>query len=314
MYREKFLTELRSSGVQKYKRYSGSPLFYIGSKCQGVGDILEIMPSDKPVSVMSPFMGGGCVEIAIAKELKIPVFGYDVFDLLVNYWQQQLRNKSNLFNYMRTLIPDRQHALEIREKLRQYYERETNVLYTPAILAGMYSYHTNTAFGTYFLNTPSNRSLNQKNYDRILERVEKFECEMLSVDKMSFEQSIPKHPDSLIYADPPYYIDGVTVKAGLYPNGAKPVNHVGFDHVKLRDLLMTHPGGFILSYNDTPYIRDLYAGCKMMTPKWKYNLGQSNRTGHTRKNSTELLIVKHAQAPIFNPDRYLKHTPRQAVA
>ena len=75
----------------KYKRYLGSPLRYAGGKSLAVGLITEFLPKDIK-KVVSPFIGGGSVEIAIAKELGIDVVAYDIFDLLVNYWQQQTIN------------------------------------------------------------------------------------------------------------------------------------------------------------------------------------------------------------------------------
>ena len=52
-----------------YKRYLGSPLRYAGGKSLAVGHILEHLPNNLN-KVVSPFIGGGSVEIAIAKELK----------------------------------------------------------------------------------------------------------------------------------------------------------------------------------------------------------------------------------------------------
>ena len=84
-----FLDSLRSRGKYKYARYRGLPLRYAGGKSLGVGYIVEQLP-DGLEKLVSPFMGGGAVEIACAKELDIKVCGYDIFDILVNYWQVQL--------------------------------------------------------------------------------------------------------------------------------------------------------------------------------------------------------------------------------
>ena len=63
-----FLDSLRSRGKYKYSRYKGLPLRYAGGKSLGVGYILEQFP-DGLKRLASPFMGGGAVEIASAKEL-----------------------------------------------------------------------------------------------------------------------------------------------------------------------------------------------------------------------------------------------------
>ena len=58
-------------------------------------------------------------------------------------------------------------------------------------------------------------------------------------------------PDTFFYCDPPYYgtedyYDGVVFEDG--------------DHERLRDLLLSIQGKFLLSYNDCPEIRKLYEG------------------------------------------------------
>lgn len=86
-----FLSKLVSpSGKTKYKRYMGAPIRYAGGKSLAVGLVIERIPENTK-RVVSPFLGGGSVEVAIAKELGLPVIGYDIFDTLINYWGVQLK-------------------------------------------------------------------------------------------------------------------------------------------------------------------------------------------------------------------------------
>ena len=72
--------------------------------------------------------------------------------------------------------------------------------------------------------------------------------------------------------------------------------------LRLRDELRAHRGGFLLSYNDCPIIREWYADCEISTPSWQYSLGQGEtRIGANRqrdngsshvKRSHELLIYR----------------------
>jgi hypothetical protein len=89
-----FLKSLRAK--KGYKRYIESPLRYGGGKSLAVGNIIEYLP-DTITRVVSPFMGGGSVEIAIAKELGIEVVAYDIFELLVNYWNVQINYPKELY-------------------------------------------------------------------------------------------------------------------------------------------------------------------------------------------------------------------------
>ncbi len=63
-----FLHNLRSNNG-RYKRYIKAPLRYGGGKSLAVGLIVEYIPNSVR-RVISPFIGGGSVEIACATEFR----------------------------------------------------------------------------------------------------------------------------------------------------------------------------------------------------------------------------------------------------
>lgn len=74
------------------------------------------------------------------------------------------------------------------------------------------------------------------------------------VENKDFEKLIRQYdrPASFFYLDPPYY-----ETEGYYRN----IGEDGFtaeDHIRLRDVLMGIEGKFLLSYNDHPFVRELY--------------------------------------------------------
>ncbi len=90
-----FLNKLKGKG-NRYKRYLGSPLRYAGGKSWAVGYVVENLP-EKIKRLVSPFFGGGSIEISIAKELGIDVIGFEIFDILVNYWKVQIKYPEQLY-------------------------------------------------------------------------------------------------------------------------------------------------------------------------------------------------------------------------
>jgi DNA adenine methylase len=46
--------------------------------------------------IVSPFFDDRSVKIVYAKELNISVIGHDIFDLLVNFWNVQIKNPKEL--------------------------------------------------------------------------------------------------------------------------------------------------------------------------------------------------------------------------
>lgn len=295
-----FLASLRSAGKLKYKRYTASPLRYAGGKSLAVGFITELLPP-KVNRVVSPFLGGGSVEIAFANELKLQVIAYDVFDILCTYWKVQLSNAQLLAAQLRGFAPDRNTFAQVKEHLKQYWQGETEM--NQIEIASHYYFNSNTSYGPHFLGWPSDVYLNPVRYKKMIQKVEDFRAPNLSVKCAPFEESMLDHADDFFYCDPPYYLEEGKTFVGMYPHRNFPIHHKGFKHEILRDYLLNHNGGFILSYNDCPTIREWYSGCNIETPEWQYTFGQGDtRIGKNRrqlnggshvKKSHELLIWRH---------------------
>jgi DNA adenine methylase len=81
--------------------------------------------------------------------------------------------------------------------------------------------------------------------------------------KLDFVDTINKYdsPTTFFYLDPPYH----DTYAGDYETG-------NIDHQKLADMLRNIKGKFLLSHNDTPFIRKLYKGFKFKTIKVQQSL------------------------------------------
>ena len=294
-----FLDALRSQGKYKYARYRGLPLRYAGGKSLGVGHIVEQLP-DGLEKLVSPFIGGGAVEIACAKELGMQVRAYDIFDILVNYWQVQLSLGSALTEQLEQWQPTKAQYAEVKTRLKAHWNSETFIS-DPLELAAHYWFNHNLSYGPGFLGWMSKIYESPERYIRTLQTVRNFRCPNLAVHAGRFEETLPVHSDDFLYCDPPYYLDQGEMFRGIYPQRNFPVHHKGFNHELLRDLLHNHKGGFVLSYNDCQTIRQWYADFRILEVQWQYTLGQGetrigknrieNGTGHV-KQSHELLIVK----------------------
>lgn len=294
-----FLKKLKGI-TNKYKRYDGSTLRYAGGKSRAVGYIIEFLPSYVK-KVVSPFFGGGSVEIALNKELGIDVIGFDVFDILVNYWQQQIAYPKDLYNRLKQFKANKEEFFKVKENLKKHWNLES-LIEDKLELAAMYFFNHQLSYGPGFLSWPSSVYLDSRRYDKLLKKVKNFQVSNLSVSTSSFENVIPNFPKEFFYCDPPYFLGGDSkMFKGIYPQRNFPIHHNNFDHEKLRDLLHSHKGGFILSYNDCTTIRKWYSSFNIIEVEWQYTMGQGetrigiNRLNDNRnhiKKSHELLIVK----------------------
>ena len=295
------LESLEGKSGNKYRRYNGLPLRYAGGKSLAVGHIVEHLPSVTK-RLVSPFFGGGSLEIACAKELGIEVVGYDIFDILVNYWQIQFSVPQTLALGLRKWQPSKQRYKLVKERLKKHWTNERPIEDSTK-LAIHYWFNHNLSYGPGFLGWMSSIYEEQRRYERMVDKVCDFHCPHISVSKGSFEETIPQHRGDFLYCDPPYYLGNDSkMFRGIYPQRNFPVHHNNFDHSRLRDLLQAHEGGFILSYNDCETVRKWYSDYEIYEVRWQYTLGQGEtRIGKNRKDigadhvkkSHELLVVSH---------------------
>ncbi|HOV22408.1 MAG TPA: DNA adenine methylase [bacterium] len=296
--KEIFLSKLKGNG-KRYKRYLGSPLRYAGGKSWAVGYVIEKLP-DNINRLISPFFGAGSIEIAVAKELGIDVLGFDIFDILINYWQVQIKNPFKLYQKLLKLKPDKETYNKVKTILKEHWEGKRKL--SSLKLATYYYFNHNLSYGPGFLGWMSSVYANEKTYHNLIKRVKDFNVQNIKIECCSFEKVIPEFKNDFLYCDPPYYLGkDSTLFKGLYPQRNFPIHHNNFNHKLLRDLLLNHRGGFILSYNDSPTIRNWYNDFVIVELPIHYTMGQGEtRIGVNRKRDNrnhikktkELLIIK----------------------
>ena len=217
----------------------------------------------------SPFLGGGSIELHMAAQ-GIKVHGYDIFQPLTDFWQTMIDEPKNL-------------AKEItyyhrKMNKQNFYDWQRMLPATSMDTAALFfalnksSFSGSTYSGGFSLHNSTKRFT-----ANAIQRVQTFHNPNLTVANLDFKQSIAKH-DCFLYLDPPYLID-----QQLY--GKKGSTHAKFDHQTLADLLLQRDN-WCRSYNNHPYIRELYKDCQIIDLSWTY--GMSNN----RSKSSEILIIK----------------------
>lgn len=111
-----------------------------------------------------------------------------------------------------------------------------------------------------------------------IEKIRNFKAKNLKIECLEFKESINRHPNTFLYCDPPYYIEN-------YLYGKNGNIHKDFDHKGLYEILKKRKG-WVLSYNNCEYIRELYKDYKFVFPKWAYGMSKD-------KESKEILILNY---------------------
>jgi DNA adenine methylase len=293
-----------------------TPIRYAGGKTRAIKHIIPYFPKDLK-NVISPFMGGGSLEVYLTN-LDINVHGFDIFKPLVTFWDEMINNNENFVNFLRTIEPTADNYKVIKDKLinwdytqemlkdwkTDFYVRENPITLTPVEIASYYYFNHNTSYGPGYLGWPSSVYLTQPKWDKMIGDISKFDGSKLQVSQSDFSNVISTHPNDFIYLDPPYYMGNDSdnkMHAAIYPMKNIPVHHEGFNHELLRDLLHSHKGKFIMSYNNCETIREYYKDFRLEYPSWNYSMGNGEtRIGENRiregivnhKESHEILIIK----------------------
>jgi DNA adenine methylase len=285
-------------------------LRYAGGKTKAFKYINPYVTTED--KVVSPFIGGGSMESQWAKDKQ--VIGYDVFKPLTIWWNQLLTNNTALADELSKLSADKETYNYIKGKLlcwdytqdmlsnwkTDYYVREPITL-TDLEVATYYYHNHQLSYGPMYLGWMSKIYQDNNKWNRMIDKIQRYDNPNLSVFNNTFDEVIPNHSRDFLYLDPPYYLtqDGDNkMFKGIYPNANIDVHHTGFNHELLRDLLHSHKGKFVLSYNNCATIREYYKDFELVYPSWHYSyaLGEkrigANKVDNTPKESHEILIIK----------------------
>lgn len=234
-------------------------LQYFGAKSRLTQFMAGALPDMTGIdTVVSPFFGSGAFEYFLIETYNhIALYGYDIERELVNYHQCLIENPQKLYNEITDNFSkplNKEQFLGYRKILTEQYIVPENRYYMAAVLFGL-SRNSYSGKLRSFAKKPAITSVKYMNdyffgEDNTTQGSIRVTCD----NCFNVLGSVKDNPSTLIYLDPPYYIDG------------KPrLNHYGiiclqapFDHIRLFNMLKVITTKWILSYNYSKYILDLY--------------------------------------------------------
>lgn len=258
-----------------------SPLNYFGSKKWLINQIMPYLPKDRK-EIISPFFGGGGLELNLALR-GYKVYGYDIFQPLVNFWQHWLEGYYIILASAKIILDTNSNidleTLKKCEKGKGLNDAITYYIFNRLSFNG-------TTFARKKIRPYGKRNDGQfvylDSHNRLVfpfanlwSKIPKLD---VSVECLGFEDTI-NSSDAFCYLDPPY-----PKNENCYQGS---INF--FDHVGLANILKTRDN-WLLSYSDTEIIRDLYAEFEMIKV---YR--------NTPNPSHELLIFSPDITPIPEP-------------
>jgi len=251
-----------------------SPLRYPGGKTRALPILERYLETHFPNRdiLLSPFLGGGSFELAQAEKGK-QVYANDLFLPLYIFWQVLKLDPKGLHTGVLKHLPVSKDAFLQFRKSKLIYEdpQETAAGY---FIVNRCSF-SGATFSGGFSAEASEKRCNRSAVDRLLD-VDLRNVTLSNQDAIEFLRNHPETPNTVVYADPPYFIS-------TYVYGKDGDMHEGFDHEGFAAALQKRKD-WILSYNDCSYIRELYKGCRIISESWSYGM-------NAEKPSSEVIIL-----------------------
>lgn len=244
---------------------------WVGGKSRLKKYIIPLIPKDVE-RYIEVFGGAGWVFFAKPPH-KIEVFN-DIDGNLINLYRQ-IKNNCDALQAEIDWLQSRELFYDYRKQI----EEQVNL--TDIQRAAQYFYLIKISFGS----TKSSFATAPKGTYKIIEQLPQYKERLRKtiIENRDFEQLIKVYDreNALFYLDPPY------VDTEKYYTAA---DFKTSDHNRLKAVLSTIKGRFILSYNDCDFVRNLYKEYKIRSVD-RINLLSAN--ANNRKTFRELIITNY---------------------
>ena len=271
-----------------------SPLRYPGGKSRALKQILPLIPPNIS-EFREPFVGGGSVFFAIRSIFQNHIQSYWINDLnydLYCFWKQTRDNVTELVKALEGTKANSHNGRILFEELTQSkdllsqnrdllpeYERAVRffvlnrITFSGIVDSGGYS---QAAYEKRFTDSSITRV---KMISRYLSGVE-ITCGDYT------DALFQDGEDVFIFLDPPYW---KATESKLY--GTRGTLHTSFDHAQFAENMKKCPYKWLITYDDSPVIRELFDFAEIQ--EWTLQYGMNNYKKDSAAKGNELFIKNY---------------------
>ena len=267
--------------------YIKSNLRWPGGKSKML-DILDMYMPKRVDKYFDVFVGGGSVLLYVIQKYNPSViYANDIDTNLINYYNDVKDNCEKLVDELYD-VKNKYDANAFREKFKEL--------------------DRSTSSGFFIANKTSFSGLNN-NYSKLaydrnfsMSAIKKLKPISNAIGNVGFINSdfaclgdkVQDIDGFFIYLDPPYYYN---MASGLY--GKRGSFHKNFDHDKLAEWVSEHSvdNRIMMSYDDSPYIRELYKNYNIYDFGFVYSM--TNSGGNKCRKGKEIVITNYEVKTLF---------------
>lgn len=271
-----------------------SPLRYPGGKSKALKFILPLIPNFS--EYREPFIGGGSVFIALKQEFPQRKFWInDLYQNLYYFWSNCANNCDNLIK----LIVQWREKFSDGKELYYFLTKNIDNFNELEKASAFFIFNRITFSGTTESGGYSNLAFQKRFTDSSIERVKKLSSILGDITITNYDYQKVVETDGrevFLFLDPPYYS---ATKSALY--GKNGNLHKQFNHQKFADVMKQCSHKWLITYDDSDYVRKLFSFANIM--EWNLHYGMRNVNLNNDRTGQELFIANYDIYPQQNPQQ-----------
>ncbi|GIK21506.1 MAG: DNA methyltransferase [Ignavibacteriota bacterium] len=262
-----------------------SPLRYPGGKSKAVNSISKLIPEFK--EFREPFVGGGSVFVYLKQKFPSRIYWInDIYQNLYHFWNECNENPNKLIE---SILEFRSTYLDGKE-LHRFLLENIDLFDNIKKAAAFFIFNRITFSGTTESGGFSNAAFHKRFTESSIERVKALSKILLNtkISNLDYEEVISSAGDDVfLFLDPPYYS---ATKSALY--GKNGNLHKMFDHKRFANVMKQTKHKWLITYDDSEYIRKLFSFAHIKT--WDLTYGMRNVNKKSNQLGKELFISNYS--------------------
>lgn len=263
------------------KRMIKSPLRYPGGKSRAVSRITTLIPEFK--EFREPFVGGGSIFVCLKQKFPDKQFWVnDIYPELYFFWKYCQKDIDAVIEQ----VSKWRTEFATGKELHQFLLANIASFDELKKAAAFFVFNRITFSGTTEAGGYSEQAFKGRFTDSSIERLKGFAhlLNNTNITNLDYQPVIEEPGESVfLFLDPPYHS---ATKSALYGKNGK--LHKSFDHNRLANVLKNCHHRWLLTYDDSKYIRELYGFANILP--WDITYGMRNVAYPIKQNGEELFI------------------------
>lgn len=256
-----------------------SPLRYPGGKSRAIDYISTLIPRDFE-EYREPFLGGGSVYIHLKQKYPHRRFWInDLYFELYNFWKMSQEDISLVINQI--LLWKNKFS---DGKMLYHFLKQNLYRFDKIESAGTFFILNRITFsGTTDAGGFSENSFEHRFTDTSVERLREIGniLKNTKITNLDYQKLVEAEGENVfIFLDPPYYS---ATDSRLYGKSGSRNIHANFDHLRFVDTLKKCKHKWLVTYDDSPFIRKSFYFANIIS--WNLTYGMRNVTKNSVNNS-----------------------------